>query len=89
MDIICCVLKNYYMINQEERNMKKIIKDCLKDSKDIMKGIIHHKVDLSKIYKEMEVAHFGNLIMFYCFLEIYKEEITGIIEREKKILLFN
>ena len=39
MDIICDVLKQYYMLDEkEEKNMKKKIKDCLKNNKTIWWG---------------------------------------------------
>ena len=74
MDIISHVLKNYYMVNEEAENMKIKILKCINNNEEIMKGFIHHKIDLSKVYKETEVNHFGHLIAFYSFLEIYKEK---------------
>ena len=85
MDFVCCVLKQYYLINEkEEENMKKKIKECLKFSKSGMIKILYHEADLSEVYKEMKTAHFGHLIAFYCLLETYDEIIQNKTKEEKK-----
>ena len=85
MDIICDVLKQYYMINEkEEKNMKKKIKDCLKN-KDNMVGILYYEIDLSELYANMNVAHFGHILAFYSLIETYEEIIDNKTKQEKKI----
>ena len=85
MDYVCCVLKQYYLIDEkEEENMKKKIKECLDFSKCIMIKILYHEIDLSEIYDEMNVSHFGHLIAFYCLLETYNEIVENKTKKEKK-----
>ena len=85
MDIVCCILKQYYLTGEkEEKNMKKKIKDCLNYSKPIMLKILYHNVDLAEVYKEMAVSNFGHLIAFYCLLETYDEYIIDKTNEEKK-----
>ena len=88
MNIICRVLKQYYLTSEkEEENMKKKIKDCLNDSKGKLIKILYHDVDLSDVYKEMNISSFGHLIAFYCFLETYDEIIVNKTKEEKKDLI--
>ena len=85
MDIICDVLKQYYMLDEkEEKNMKKKIKDCLKN-KDNMVGILYYEIDLSELYANMNVAHFGHILAFYSLIETYEEIIDNKTKQEKKI----
>ena len=87
MDIICDVLKQYYMLDEkEEKNMKKKIKDCLKN-KDNMVGILYYEIDLSELYANMNVAHFGHILAFYSLIETYEEIIDNKTKQEKKILI--
>ena len=85
MDIVCRVLKQYYLISEkEEENMKKKIKDCLNDSKPGLIKILYYEIDLSEVYKEMDISNFGHLIAFYCLLETYDEIIVNKTKEEKK-----
>ena len=88
MDIICDVLKQYYMLDEkEEKNMKKKIKDCLKNNKANMVRILYYEIDLSELYANMNVAHFGHILAFYSLIETYEEIIDNKTKQEKKILI--
>ena len=87
MDIICDVLKQYYMLDEkEEKNIKKK-RDCLKNNKDNMVGILYYEIDLSELYANMNVAHFGHILAFYSLIETYEEIIDNKTKQEKKILI--
>ena len=85
MDVICCVLKTLVVLNEKEEVIKKKIKKCVDESKDLLVNISNHDVNFSKVYLKMEVNHFGHVLAFYSMLETYFETNNNKTKEEKKI----
>ena len=50
-----------------------------------MVGILYYEIDLSELYANMNVAHFGHIHAFYSLIETYEEIIDNKTKQEKKI----
>ena len=86
MDIICEIPKKEILLDeQEERVIKKQIKECISEHENMLTHMAESQEDdFFAIYSQMGVDKFGHIIAFYGLLEKYFRIKSKKTKEEKK-----